>query len=177
MNHLEEYIRSHKSLFDEEPAAGHFERLAQKMNRENAATHPTGSRQSRKESSGRLILRWSVAFAASIAILLSAGLIWQNAMKPNGTLVCEKTADMKICYLDKMNVIADHIEKLISEFDQWDRHDIMTEVQNIIDSADSDFESELPEELPDNLAKAILSDFYQQNLEGLIMIEQRIINM
>ena len=30
MNRLEEYIRHNKSLFDEEPSAGHFERLQRK---------------------------------------------------------------------------------------------------------------------------------------------------
>ena len=166
MNRLEEYIRNHKNLFDEEPATGHFERLQQKM---------TSSQQAQNLTAKRM-LRWTISIAASIAILLSAGLIWHNSVKPNGTLVCENAPDMKICYLNKMNVVASQIENLIMDFDQWDRQEIMTDVQNIIASADGDFESELPEELSDHVAKAILADFYRQNLEGLEMIVNSIIN-
>ena len=167
MNRLEEYIRNHKSLFEEEPAAGHFERLQQKKSAVGTKLHLVQKSN---------FLRRGISIAASIAIILSANLIWQNSVKQNGTLVCENATDLKICYLDKMNIVAGQIEALIRDFDQWDRQEIMNDVQNIIASADSDFESELPEELPDNVAKAILSDYYRQNLEGLEMIERRVKN-
>jgi len=160
MKSLEEYISDHKNLFDEEPAAGHFERLQQKMNRK----------------SGRVIaLRWTISAAASIAIILLAGIVWLNSGKQTNMLVCENASDLKICYLDRMNVVARRIETLISDFDPWDRQDIMNDVQNIIEAI-GDFESEIPEELPNDVTKAILSDFYQQNLESLEMIAQSVTN-
>jgi len=159
MNRLEEYIRDHKSLFDEEPAAGHFERLQQKMTRQR----------------GKMIaLRWSISIAASIAILLTAGMIWQYVAKQNRMLICENAADMKVCYLHRMNVVAGQIEELIQDFDPWDQQQVMNDVQDIIATTDSGFESEIPGELPDDVAKAILSEYYRQNLKSLEMIEQTI---
>ena len=162
MNRLEEYIRDHKNLFDEEPATGHFERLQQKMTRKPAKT---------------IALRWSISIAASIAILLSAGIMWQNSSKQNGTMICENAIDLRICYLDKMNVVANQIEMLIRDFDFWEQQEVMNDVQNIIISVDNDFESELPEELPDHIAKEILADYYRQNLEGLEMIAQLVVGI
>ena len=162
MNRLEQYISDHKSLFDEEPATGHFERLQQKMNRKQ----------------GRMIaLRWSISIAASVSILLSAGVLWQYTTKQNDVIaLCENASDIRICYLDQMNAVAGHIGELIRDFDQWDQQEVMTDVQNIIDTANSDFESEIPEELPDDMAKAILADYYRKNLEGLERIVKSITN-
>ena len=160
MNSLEKYIRDHKNLFDEEPETGHFERLQQKMNRK----------------SGQVItLRWTVSVAASIAILLLAGIVWQYSGKQTNLLLCENASDLKVCYLDRMNDVANRIETLISDFDPWDRQDVMNDVQNIIEVA-GNFEREIPEELPEDKTKAILSDFYRQNLESLEMIVESIIN-
>ena len=160
MNRLEEYISNHKSLFDEEPATGHFERLQQKMKRKPAKT---------------IALRWSISVAASIAVLLTAGMIWQNIAKQNET-DCEISADMKICYLDRMNVLAGQIETLIKDFDPWDQQDVMYEVKNIIDAVKYDVDIDLPEELHENRVREILADYYRQNLEGLEMIVELVTN-
>ena len=162
MDNLEKYICDHKSLFDEEPAAGHFERLQEKINHNNVKIIP---------------LRWSISIAATIAILLSAGIVWQKSVKQNELTSCENASDMKICYLEKMNTVAAHIEELIKDFDQWNRQDVLNDVQDIIDTVNDDFESEIPEELPDDMVKAILSDYYQRNLEGLEMIVESILNL
>ena len=161
MNRLEQYIRDRKSLFDEEPATGHFERMQQKMNRKLRRI---------------VTLRWSISIAASVAILFSAGIIWQQHAGEQGERMtgCENATDMKLCYLDKMNGIADQIELLSKDLDQWDRQQVMTDVQNIIDIADSGFENEIPEELPAKKAKLILSDYYRQNLESLEMIAEEL---
>ena len=161
MSYLEEYICEQKSLFDEEPATGHFERLQQKMIRRR----------------GKIItLRRSISIAASIVLLFSAGIVWQNSGKQDRIILCENVSDMKICYLDKMYEVAGRIEELVVDFDQWDRQELLDDVQNIIDEVSDDFESEIPEELPDNLAKEILSDYYRQNLESLEMIVESIRN-
>jgi hypothetical protein len=160
MNRLETYIREHKSLFDEEPAPGHFERLRERMNRKK-----------RKN----IALRWSVSIAASIAVLLTAGILWQNTLKPTNILVCENQSDMKICYIERMLDVAGKIETLTKDFDRFDRQEIMNEVHYIIESV-GDFESEIPEELSDDAAKAILSDYYLHHLESLKMIAHSITN-
>jgi len=161
MRNVEQYIRENKSLFDEEPEAGHFGRLQQKMTRRH----------------GKIIaLRWSISIAASIAIILMAGVLWQNSGKPNSILLCENVSNMKICYLDRMYEVADRIEKLVVDFDQWDQQQVLNDVQNVIDAINDDFESEIPEELPDDILKAILSDYYRQNLESLEMIVESITN-
>lgn len=161
MNRLEQYIRDNKKLFEEEPEAGHFERLQQKTNHK--------SRQV-------VALRWSISVAASIAILFSVGVILQKHIveQDNRMIICENTMDMKSCYLRKMNVVAGQIEALAKKLDPWDQHQVMTDVQNILDVASNGFESEIPEELPAKQAKAILSDYYRQNLESLQSIENRL---
>ena len=162
MNRLEQYIRDHKNLFDEEPPKGHFERLQQKLGHKHRKA---------------VVLRWTVSVAASLVILLSVGIIRQYAGKQNSmVVVCENADDLKACYLDRMNLVAGRIEALTAGFDQWDQQQVMDDVQNIIYTVSDDFESELPEELPDHLAKAILSDYYRQNLKSLEMIERTVKN-
>jgi len=165
MNRLEKYIRDNKSQFDEEPAEGHFERLQKKIDRKSGKTN---------------ILQWCISVAASIAILLTASAMWQNnkSSKEDSTASCEDAIDMKLCYLEKMNVVAIQIEELIKDFDRWDKQQVMDDVQDIVYFVNSDFESELPEELPDNEIKLILLDYYNRNLESLEMIveELKIIN-
>lgn len=170
MNRLEQYIRENKSRLDEEPIAGHFERLQQKMNHEQHRFPPMwGGRGERP------ILRWGVSIAASIVLLLSVGIIWHYAGKQDDRMaICESTFDMKVCYLDKMNAVASQIVEHTKDMDEWDQQQVMTDVQNIIDAANSGLESELPEELPEYQTKSILSDYYRQNLESLEMIEKRV---
>jgi len=161
MNRLEQYISENKNLFDEEPATGHFERLQQKMNRK----------------SRRIVaLSWGVSIAASVAIILSIGIIVQKhpVKQENGRIICENTTDMKSCYINKMNVVAGKIDLLTKNLDSWDRQQVMNDVQNIIDVAGSGFESEIPQELPANETRSILSDYYRQNLESLKSIEKEL---
>jgi len=162
MNRLEQYIRENKSGFDEEPATGHYERLQKKMNRK----------------SGRIAaLSWSISIAASIAIVLAAGIIRQQTKKQgDGIIACENTIDMKSCYMNKMNAVAGQIGLLSKDLDPWDRQQVMADVQNIIDVAGSGFENEIPEELPEHETRLILSDYYRQNLESLELIANRLKN-
>jgi len=160
MNKLEQYISDHKAHFEEEPPTGHFNRMQQKINHNFRWT---------------VALNWSISIAASIAILFSAGIIWQHIKKPdNNRIMCENTIDMKGCYLNKMNAVASRIEALTKNLDSWDRQQVMTDVQNIIDVTGSGFENEIPKELPANEAKSILSDYYRHNLENLESIANRL---
>jgi DNA-binding FrmR family transcriptional regulator len=162
MNRLEKYISDHKNQFDEEPSTGHFERMQQKMNRK----------------SGQISrIRWSISIAASIAVLLLAATMWQHKGKQDDrTVVCENSIDMKTCYINRMNTVAGQIEILSKNLDSWDRQQVMTDVQDIIDAAGSGFESEIPKELPEHEAKTILSDYYRQNLESLETIAKELRN-
>ena len=149
MNRLEQYVRAHKNLFEEEPADGHFERLQQRATRKRV---------------------WNtyIPIAASIAFLLTSGAIWIHFA---GQSRCEDTANMKICYLDKMVTLANSIEESMIDFDQWDRQQVMSDVQSILEAVNSDFEIEIPDELSPKKVKSILSNYYQQNLESLEMIK------
>ena len=156
MNKLEQYINDRKRQFEEEPPSGHFDRMQKKINHKFMRIS---------------VLRWSISIAASLAIVFFAGNVWQSARKQHDkTMVCENAIDMKNCYLNRMYAVANRIEALSTHLDQWDRQQVMSDVQNIIDLADSDFESEIPEELPDDKVKLILSGYYRQNLESLEMI-------
>jgi len=162
MSNLEKYILENKSRFDEEPEAGHFERLQQKINRK----------------SGRIAaLSWSISIAASIMLFLITGIIWQQTKKQGDSIIiCENAIDMKSCYINKMNAVADRIGLLSKNLDSWDRQQVMTDVQNIISSVHSDFDSEIPKELPERETRLILSDYYRQNLESLESIADRLKN-
>jgi hypothetical protein len=156
MNRLEQYVKDCRSQFEEEPPAGHFERLQEKMN---------------NKSQRITLLRWSVSVAASIAIVILAGIMLQYPEKQYDNMsLCENTIDMKACYIEKMHTIAGQIEELTRDLDPFERQEVLFDVENIINEVEGDFESELPEELPDTEAKLILSDFYRQNLESLEMI-------
>jgi len=162
MNSLEQYIRENRSRFDEEPATGHYERLQQKMNRKSVRI---------------AALSWSISIAASVAIVLLTGIIWQQTPKQgNGMITCENAIDIKSCYINKMNVVAGQIGALSQNLDPWDRQQVMTDVQNIIDAAGSGFESEIPKELPEHETRLILSGYYRQNLESLEAVVDRLKN-
>ena len=152
MNSLEKFVRDNSSLFEEEPPIGHFERMGQKIKRKPAKM---------------ATLRWGLSIAASIAILLSVGIVWKYAAKPNETTICENTDDIKFCYLNKMNIVAVQIEALVQGFDQWSREELMNDVLEIINIANGDFESELPDDLPDEIIREILLDYYSHILESL----------
>ena len=160
MNKLEQYICDHKSLLEEEPATGHFERLQRKMNRKSQRT---------------IVLRRSISIAALVALLFAIGILFRHTGKQgNRIYICENAADMKACYLDRMNAVAVRIDTLSKNLDPWDRQQVMTDVKNIIDVAGSGFENEIPEELPKSRAKSILSDYYRQNLESLETIAEEL---
>lgn len=150
---LDQYIQNNKHLFEEEPENGHFERFQQKAN---------------KASRTIVLIRWSTAVAASVLLLLSINVLWQYTRKSGDTMaVCESSADMQICYLNKMNDMAYQIDVLTKDFDPLDKQQVMDDVQNIIDATQSGFENEIPTELPQEAAKTILTDYYQHNLDGL----------
>ena len=155
MNSLEKYVRDNRSLFDEEPPAGHVERFQQKMRRKTAKN---------------VALRRVLSIAASIAILTTAGIMWLYREKQAEIKVFENASDMKICYLEKMNMVAEQIELLTTDFDNASRQQLINDVHDIINIANDDFESELPEELPEDVAKVILSDYYRKILESLELI-------
>jgi hypothetical protein len=161
MKYLEKYINENKHLLEDEPNVGHFERFQQKAARKRRLT----------------IVRWTASIAASICILLSAGImLYQYDFHGNMAMSCENADDIRICYLNKMMALAEKIETLTQDFDRWDRAEVMMAVQNIIDSAANSFlESELPAELPADKARTILSDYYQQNLQGLELIAQAVL--
>ena len=153
MNRLGQYISENKHLFEEEPATGHFERLQQRMSRKARQT---------------VILRWSVSVAATIAILFSFGILSQLPEKENNMIIaCENAQDMKACYRNEMNAVAGQIVNLTKDFDIWDQQQVLDDVQNIINSTNDDFENEIPDELPYETTRLILSDYYQRNLESL----------
>ena len=164
MDSLEKYIRENKSRFEVEPEAEHFERMQKKM-------------KAKSSSSGKrfVAIQWGISIAASIALIfIVSNIVFQNTTKQ--IITCENAINMKICYLEKMYTVAGQIEELIVDFDQWDKQLVMSDVQYIIETVNSDFESEIPEELPVDIAKVILSEYYRHNLESLEMIVESIKN-
>jgi hypothetical protein len=159
---LEKYIIDNKNRFEEEPSIGHFERFQQKTARKQKLT----------------VVQWSISIAASIAILLTMGILLQHTDNQGETmLLCENAVDIRVCYIEQMNAVAGKIEILTQDFDRWDRQEVINIVQDIINSsANGNFESELPTELPGDATRAILADYYQRNLQGLERIIQSITN-
>ena len=162
MDSLEKYINDNKSLFEQEPDDGHFERLRQKM-------------IYRSYEKRIAALRWGMSIAATVAIMFMAGFFLMQNEK-QGEVICEISDNMQTCYLEKMIELANRIEELIIGLDYWDRQIVMNNVNYIIETVSGDFENTLPRELPADMLKEILIDFYQQNFEGLKLIERRVMN-
>ncbi|GHT23579.1 hypothetical protein FACS189430_07060 [Bacteroidia bacterium] len=153
MNHLEEYIKQNKALFEEEPEGGHFERLWEKQ---------------RRRRHTRVMMRWSIAVAASVALLFAVGVHrQQDVPTPPEVVLCENTDDMKMCYIDKMNTVANEIRLLTGNLEPWDREIVLNDVQNIIEATHNSLADELPEELAPEILHTILSDYYRKNLESM----------
>ncbi|MDR2847595.1 MAG: hypothetical protein LBV39_00670 [Bacteroidales bacterium] len=156
MNNLEEYIRKNKSMFDEEPETGHFERLQEKLYHRN------------RQHKTRTMLRWSVAAAASIALVFATGIYRQHDSPISPEYAhCETSDDMKMCYLDKMNTVADEIRLLTGNLEPWDREIVMEDVENIIEATHNSLANELPEELSPEALHSILADYYRTNLQSM----------
>jgi hypothetical protein len=153
MNHLEEYIKQNKNQFEEEPENGHFERFLEKQNRR----HHT-----------RVMVRWSIAIAASVALVFAVGVHrQQDVPAPPEAVLCENADDMKMCYIDKMNTVADEIRQLTNHLEPWDRKIVLNDMQNIIEATHNGLVNELPEELAPEARHTILSDYYRKNLESM----------
>ena len=162
MNSLKEYIKENKSKFEEEPLSGHFERLQGKMKR---------------KPHNKFVLRWAISVAAAavtLLILLDIVLPFSEKQKNIITISdCENSNDVKLCYLSKMDSIANLIEILTKNLDQSVQQELMNEIYNIIEIASTGMD-ELPKELPEDRAKAILANYYKQNLESLEMFHDKI---
>ena len=163
MKNLEIYINQNRNSFEDEPNAGHFKRFQQKTARKRHLK----------------IVKWTISVAASICILVSAGImLYQYDSHGNGNNVamsCENAIDIRACYLNQMLALAEKIEAMTQDFDQWDRMEVMLAVRMIIESVTSGFlADELPRELPEERRRTILSDYYQQNLQGLNLIAQAV---
>ncbi|GHV26033.1 hypothetical protein FACS1894176_05950 [Bacteroidia bacterium] len=162
MSHLEQFIRDNRLAFDEQPPAGHRERLEQKINQQHRKT---------------IALWWTAGIAASVAIVIFAGLFWQQPSITNTELLCENSANMQYCYLEKMDVVAGQIEELIKDYDPWDKQEVMDNVQEIIEATQgTDLADELPPELSAAEHKAIISDYYQHNLSSMEGIVYSLLN-
>lgn len=162
MNSLEQFIASNRHQFEKEPAAGHFERLQAKI--EHRASVQIKS------------YRW-VAAAASLALLFAAGTVWKNRQQNDIATACNNAINLKLCYFDQMHSVATRIEKHTAALDPWARQDVIDCVQQIIDEADGDLFGQLPEELSEHETNAILADYYRQNLESLVTVEQRMFEL
>ncbi|MDR1405601.1 MAG: hypothetical protein LBI89_00165 [Prevotellaceae bacterium] len=154
---LERFIKNNLSAFDEEPAGGHYERLQAKQTKT-------------RRRAGMLFMAQMMA-AACIAVAVTVYWRHMPAVSQTPDALCENTADMKSCYFDKMNAVAAQIREIAGTLDSMDAQDVMMEVENILLDGD-DIEQQLPEELSEEAAKAILSGYYQHHLETLQSIAE-----
>ncbi len=168
MDELKNYIDQHRSQFDEEePLQGHFDRLDAKL-----------SRPRKLPLIRRMVQYWPhYAVAASVLLLISLGLNWfftQDRSKTPITVLCNDPADIKYCYLDQMYSTAMFIDELTENADPFVRQAVQMEVVSIIE-ANQRFDEELPMELSQEQSLAILSEYYQHNLETLQDIAQTLL--
>ncbi|MDR0582265.1 MAG: hypothetical protein LBG31_04795 [Prevotellaceae bacterium] len=179
MKNLEEFIKLNLSAFDEEPANGHHERQA--AARERAKRFVVLKRYARWQAQRERrspYLRKAALFAVAASV---AAVMWsifflhngQSAASPDTVVICENTPDMKSCYFGKMNDIAAQIREIAATLDNIDPQEVMMEVDNLLATGE-DMEQELPAELSDEAATAVLADYYQHHLESLQTIIQRL---
>ncbi|MDR1739258.1 MAG: hypothetical protein LBR45_00665 [Bacteroidales bacterium] len=163
MDTLKEYIKAHRDVLEqEEPAMRHYERFKKK--------------QHRKQVVGWWSIAAAVAGIFAIAAITSVYL-QQNLRQPfDSTINCENAADMKACYIGRMQEVAANIDSLSKNLDLITRSDLHTEVFYIIEENET-FDEELPKELPAEQTKKILAAYYSDNLNSLLEIEQRLSNL
>ena len=170
--HLERFIKNNLSAFDEEPASGHHERqaLARERAKRFVVLRRYARRQARREKSSPYLRKAALfAVAASVAVVMLNIFILHNrpsAASPDTVVLCENAADMKSCYLGKMNDVAAQIREIAATLDNIDPQEVMIEVDNLLATCD-DIELDLPGELSDEAATAVLTDYYQHHLESL----------
>jgi hypothetical protein len=162
MKNLERFIKNNLPAFDEEPASGHFERLQAKWEHTRRRTKT-------------LTISQLAAAACLAAVVTVIALVYDRpaATSPEIVVLCENAADMKSCYLSKMNDVAAQIQKMAETLDSIDPQEVMMEVDNLLATGD-DIELALPDELPDDAAKAMKANYYQRHLESLQSIAQQI---
>jgi hypothetical protein len=163
MDTVKKYIKENRQAFDcEEPKNGHFERMFEKV-------------ANQKSKNAKSFFSYSIA--ASLLLALTLGIVFTHLSKKpeNSELFCANAKDMKQCYISQMENIASNIENLSKKYDEFTIDDINTEVKSIIEMSHY-FENELPQELSNTKKNAIMSDFYQHNLNTLQDIAMRIKN-
>lgn len=157
MKHLEQYIKDHRPAFEEEPAAGHYARF-----RAKAGAHRTGR---------RWYLALQIAAAACVAGFLSLGILLHRGAPDNQSALCDQAEDMRSCYLEKIDGAAAEIDRLTQHFEYHDRLTVSIEVNNILQSA-REVDDLLPDTLPEEESREILSGYYQNTMESLQTIIQ-----
>jgi hypothetical protein len=165
MDILKKYIEENRQAFDcVEPTNGHFERMFEKA-----------ANQKNKSKFNYSKAFWSYSIAASLLLALTLGIVFTHLSKKteNSELLCTNAKNMKRCYIRQMENVASNIENLSKKYDEFTKDDINTEVKNIIEMSHY-FEYELPQELSNAKKAAIMSDFYQHNLNTLQDIAMRI---
>jgi hypothetical protein len=162
-NNLERFIKNNFPAFDEEPASGHYERWQAKRAKARRRT--------------KLLVVSQLAAAACLAAVVTVLVNDRTPATPQGTIVlCENAADMKSCYLSKMNDVAEQIREVAETLDGIDPQEVMIEVDNLL-ATGGDIELEIPDELPDDAAKAMRVNYYQQHLESLQSIAELLVEL
>ncbi|MDR2359161.1 MAG: hypothetical protein LBD87_05110 [Prevotellaceae bacterium] len=156
---LERFIKNNLPAFDETPAGGHYERMQAKW---------TQARRRAKIFSISQMAAACIIAAFAVTIFLYD----HTPATPQDTVtLCENAADMKSCYLSKMNDVAAQIRAIAATLDNIDPQEVMIEVDNLL-ATGNDIEQELPDELSGEAATAVLANYYQHTLESLQTIIQ-----
>ncbi|MDR0694729.1 MAG: hypothetical protein LBF81_05475 [Prevotellaceae bacterium] len=157
---LERFIKNNLPAFDEAPASGHYERMQAKWAK--------ARRRAKILSISQMAAAACIIAAFTVTVFLYDH---APATLPEAVVLCENAADMKSCYLSKMNDVAAQIRAIAATLDDIDPQEVMIEVDNLLATGD-DIEQELPGELSGEAATAVLSNYYQHNLESLQTIIQ-----
>ncbi len=156
MDSLKQYIKTHQEAFEqEEPNAGHYERFREKQHRK------------------KVVGWWSIA-AAITGIIIATVFVTSTFLRT--PTKCENSTDMKACYIGRMHEVAANIDALSQNLDLVTRSDLQTEVLYIIEENET-FDEELPKELTAKQTKKILAAYYNNNLNSLLEIEERLSNL
>jgi len=181
MKNLKDYIKENREAFDDqEPAAGHFERFEQLLDKQTREE----KKDKEKKTEKRIYLTKFISVAASIAILFVVGIkLYQpnriiqtdirNIENPENQTNSDEFATTNEYYRQLMEAqIADIMCKL-SYTDSENQSQLSTDLEKII-RYNKDFLEEIATSTDEELAIYYLIKHYKANIEALENINEKL---
>jgi hypothetical protein len=164
MNELRKYLIEHRDVFDDnEPVEGHRERFAERLN---------ARRAERRKQAAKRRLTVTFAIAASIALIVAAG-IWRLSEHEPTVIEVNEFAETETFYHAQMNTQIEAILCKLVKADPETRRQLDRDLRAIVEENRA-FLDEIRMQNNRELAIYYLVEHYNANLETLQAINEKL---